>query len=67
MKITRIVKRLGRTIQTKQFNTIRLDAEFEATVDENDDLDKVDQELFDKASKALGDDIQRIRERRTQK
>ena len=67
MKITRIVKRLGRVINIPNtFSSIRIEDEIEAIVDEKDNLDDVDQQLFDKISELLAKDKERIKAARKQ-
>ena len=61
MKIIRIVKRLGRVINVGNYSSIRIEDELEAIVDEKDNLDIVDQELFDKISEFLAKDKERIK------
>lgn len=64
MKITRIVKRLGKVFQSggNQYSPLHIHAEVEATLDENDTVEAVDKALFDRATEMIGNDLKRIKE-----
>ena len=64
MKITKLVKTMGRTINTGNFNSIKIVAELEANLDESDSVEEVDKELYDEISEILARDIERIRKSR---
>jgi len=64
MKITKLTKRLGRVINLGQYQTLRIEQEVEACIDSEDDLDTVDKELFNIATKFMGKDLQRIKKER---
>jgi replicative DNA helicase len=63
MKVTRLVKRLGRVINTGNYASIRIEAEVEARLDEKESVEEADQKLFDVASKILANDLKRIKEK----
>lgn len=68
MKITKIVKRLGRVINKPgEYSSIRIEAEAEATLGKDDSVESVDKELFDVLSKMLLSDLKRIREKQAEK
>ena len=67
MKITKLTKHLGRTIGLKNFGSIKVDVALEATLEDNDSLEQVDQELYDNATTILRNDLKRIEESRKQK
>jgi hypothetical protein len=64
MKITKLTKRVGRVINLGQYQTLKIEEELEATIDPTDDIDDVDQKLFDKATEFMGRDLQRIKKER---
>ena len=63
MKITKLTKRLGRTINTSGHNFIKIEVELEATLGE-DTIAEVDAKLFNDAQQILADDLKRIKEKR---
>jgi len=66
MRITRLVKRLGRTVTNRAtFHSIKLEAEVEAVLNEADKVEDVEQALFDQAAKMLEEDYTRIKERKS--
>lgn len=68
MKVTRMSKRLGRTITDREtFSSIKMETEVEILLDQNEDPIEAEQKLFDLAETALANDIQRIREKRKKK
>jgi len=54
MKITEITRSFSKTIQEKQFEPINVFASYKAEVSEKDDLEKVSQELYEKAVNDVG-------------
>lgn len=62
MKITRMVKRVGRVFNTGNYTTLKVEEEVEAVLDATDNADDVDKALFDQATKMMGQDIQRIKD-----
>lgn len=62
MKITRMVKRVGRVFNTGNYTTMKVEEEVEAVLDDKDNVDDVDKALFDQATKMMGQDIQRIKD-----
>ena len=67
MKITKMVKRLGRVINTGNYSTIKIEAEAEALLEEKDSVETVDQYLFRLVSSMLAKDLKRIKEKQSEK
>jgi hemerythrin-like domain-containing protein len=64
MKITKIIKSLGRTINIGNFSNIKIDATVEVSINDGESIELADQLLFDTANKMLSDDLRRIKEER---
>lgn len=54
MKIIEIARSFSKTIQEKQFEPINIFASYKAELDENDDIEKVSKELYEKAVNDVG-------------
>lgn len=62
MKITRIVKRLGKVFNFgDQYKPLHIHEEVEAVLDENDTVEDVDKKLFDLATEMMAKDLARIK------
>lgn len=64
MKITRIVKRLGRTINLSDFNSANFGDEVEAVLEPGEDLDTAEEKLYKTVAGFLAKDINRMKEGR---
>jgi len=61
MQITRLVKRLGRTIGLPNFSSVRFDEEIEVKLEPGEDFVEAEQKLYDKVAQMLANDIERMR------
>ena len=65
MKIIRLTKRLGRTINTGNYNSVTIQAEATIEFDsDHESYEGADKELFEHISLSLANDRKRIKEKR---
>ncbi len=63
MKITRLTKRLGRTIHTGDHQFLKIESEVTAEFDsEHESYEDVDKVLFERNRQSLNDDLKRFKE-----
>ncbi len=63
MKITRLTKRLGRTINTGDHQFLKIESEATAEFDsDNESYEEVDKVLFERNRQSLNADVKRFRE-----
>jgi hypothetical protein len=64
MRITKLSKTLGRTINIGNFSNIKLEAHAEVDINDGDSVELADKLLFDTVNSMLKDDLRRIKEER---
>ena len=64
MKIVKRTKNISRTINLRNFNSIKLDNGAEAIVEDGDVLEDVDAALYNEIRRAAANDMRKIKEAR---
>ena len=64
MRVTKLSKSVGRTINLGNFNNIRIEAHAEIELLEGDAIEAADNTLYDVVTKMLKDDLARIKKAR---
>ncbi|TDI96945.1 MAG: hypothetical protein E2O29_01550 [Deltaproteobacteria bacterium] len=64
MRVTRLVKKLGRTINLGDFNSASFGDEIEVVLEEGENLDTAEEKLYKIVAGFLAKDINRMREGR---
>lgn len=67
MRITKISKTKGRTINTGDFNSVRFEESIEVELGEDDSVDSVETIVSDTLDRFLARDVQRLRDARKPK
>ncbi len=63
MKFTKLTKRLGRTINVRDHDFLKIEAELTAEFDsEHETYEEVDQKLFERCKQSLNADLKRFKE-----
>ena len=63
MKITKVIRRIGRTINTGNYSSLRVEAEFEAEVTPEDKITEVSNKLRDGAFKIVQTDLKALKDK----
>ena len=64
MRVIKLSKTLGRTINVGNFNNVRVEASADAELFEGDSIETADKVLYDVVTKMIKDDLARIKKAR---